>query len=122
MNKTDYENMSDFELNKLVAHEVYSDIGGQDYTKHLVVKYSYGEGCECISYCGGDKLDYCNNPNDMMPLVFEHKIGMQSPWNGSGVWRACNRGDDDFVEFDCSHANPLRAAAIVYLLLQDDKK
>lgn len=55
-----------------------------------------------------------NNPADMMPVVFENRISLTFETYTNEWWAMTN---------DCSgprfkHTNPLRAAAIVYLMLE----
>lgn len=124
MNKQDYEKMSDFEINKAVAHKIYKSIGGQDYTQHLTVKHSAEEGGDCIYYCGGEPLDYCNNWSDMGPLIEQNQINLNYFCDEECSYYSCSSGENG-LETDCDfvdNKNPLRAAAIVYLLVKDNKK
>jgi len=96
-----YAEMSDFEINKLVA--------------------------ERIGLYAADNIflaDYCNNPLAAWPIILEYKIGI----NTIGI-----KGDEDRVwwaelTFDvygdnhyAEDKNPLRAAMIVYLMMEDEK-
>ncbi len=96
-----YTEMSDFEINKLVAERL-----GYTYKQFKIFK-----------------LDYCNNPKDAWPIILEYKIGI----NTSGIkgdegrlWWAeltfDGYGDNHYAE----DKNPLRAAMIVYLMMGDE--
>jgi hypothetical protein len=66
--------------------------------------------------------DYCNNPSDMMPLVFENKIDLVScVSNGTEEWQAIKFYITWKAAINIFHKNPLRAAAIVYLLMHGEK-
>lgn len=60
-------------------------------------------------------VDYCNNPADMMPVVFENRISLTFETYTNEWWAMTN----DFSGPRFKHTNPLRAAAIVYLMLED---
>lgn len=80
--------MSDFEVNKVLACSV---------------------GMDCVW------RDYCNNPSDIMPLVFEH-----------GVSLSCREILDDWLAHtalaDYQDTNPLRAAACCLILVLQEKE
>jgi hypothetical protein len=59
-------------------------------------------------------FDPCNNPSDAWPIIVDHSISIMQI-EGEQEWIAFFWGDD----FECSHANPLRAAMIVYLMMQE---
>lgn len=100
-----YEEMSDFEINcevakasnwtsKSFAHEIHSG-----------------------------KWNPCQNPADAWPIIVKYEIDVIQN-NGQDCPLATNsavmmfRGDDVFI---CQHENPLRAAMIVFLKMNDDK-
>jgi len=65
--------------------------------------------------CGfGFRLDYCNTPNDIMPLAFEYNIGLQPARN---QWQAFSATADFYDD-----ESPLRAiACCLILVLQEGK-
>ena len=65
------------------------------------------------------RLDYCNTPNDIMPLAFKHGIWIQSVDGRDGrYWTA---GANTYHAFQ--HDNPLRAiACCLILVLQGEKE
>ena len=110
-----YEEMSDFELNEMV----------------LVATKTNGE-CHDGSgevYARDDRnilrlVDYCNNPSDAWPIIFSSRT-MLNPYCVDELWKAevpC--GFDGFVKAyaTCYHRNPLRAAMIVFLMMQEQVK
>lgn len=58
-----------------------------------------------------------NNPNDMMPLAFDNGIS-QLKSDEDELWCCFNWKDDNHESW---HINPLRAAAIVYILIMQEK-
>lgn len=69
----------------------------------------------------GDSLwsplqQYCNNPSDAWPIILSNKLRIQPA--GEGGWFSDNLEDD--ANYNQSwHANPLRAAMIVYLMMKE---
>lgn len=90
----DYSKLSDFEINKLVENIVRPGWQESDYRV---------------------PNSYCSNPADAWPIIVSHRIGLNFV---NGAWRAQSmvRGYDE-----CVHDNPLRAAMLVYLQLQEAK-
>jgi hypothetical protein len=80
---------------------------------------------------GGCAGNYCNNPSDAWPIIIENEISVIKCKNFADDWSAekiTDISDDDFNVFHCqsSHSyndkNPLRAAMIVYLMMQEAKQ
>lgn len=69
------------------------------------------------------KFDPCNNQDDAWPIIVNNEIDVIQN-NGQDCPLATNsavmmfRGDDVFI---CQHENPLRAAMIVFLKMNEDK-
>lgn len=100
-----YQTATDAEINKAVAAKLGLGAKSRD------VDWIDGQYIMVETY-QLDVPDYCNNPADMMPVVFEH--GMSMYFNKcSKTWDVSR--DQSF----CVHTNPLRAAAIVYLMLEE---
>jgi hypothetical protein len=61
-----------------------------------------------------------NNPSDMMPLVFVAGISLVRVIDGYNANNGDLNGNGTIVDIDFAyeHLNPLRAAAIVYLLIK----
>ncbi|MFH2182205.1 DUF2591 family protein [Citrobacter freundii] len=122
----DYSKMSDFEINKRVADIAMNgtwhvkpshpdnDTGGWLYGSNGIQTY--------------DLPDYCNNPAGAWPIIAENGISLIKCTVGSGYWSAeiitdiYDVTDKRFQcqsSFDYQDANPLRAAMIVFLMMQD---
>lgn len=110
---TDYSKLSDFEINKCVA-KIH---GGFALT--LAV---HNEPPSGKSFDPG-RFDPCNNPADAWPIIVANNIDIIQD-NGQGCALATNSaiqmflGDDVHISQD---ENPLRAAMIVFLMMQDSK-
>lgn len=110
---TDYSKMSDFEINLRVAEIVvdYDCISRLPYTDMAV---HWGDGANWHVF------NPCNNPADALPIIHDNRIGV-IPAPCYGEWKAAHRavGDDGTPHHFTQHTNPLRAAMIVFLLMQD---
>ena len=101
-----YEEMSDLQINLLVAKAVGVDAAENSGVVFGAVKH---EGDNVVSVMG--VVDYCNNPSDAMPILIEMKIGFK--WvNGS-----CTASSVLCGYHESTSDNPLRAAMIVFLMM-----
>ncbi|AIB07066.1 NinX [Salmonella phage 9NA] len=109
---TDYSKLSDFEINKKV-----DDILHPPYTNLRHVK--------------GYNKHYCNNPTDAWSIIVANKISIVSlndKWIAAPVDTVIDgiTGDFDVCFYASDSAvtdvNPLRAAMIVFLQMQEDKQ
>ncbi|MFV8904569.1 phage protein NinX family protein [Serratia fonticola] len=91
---TNYNELSDLEINKRVAS--YQGLGQVFLARN------------------GDR-DYCNNADHAWPIIVNNKISLL--WN-CGSWSSWA---GEFPDIEVSHDNPLRAAAIVYLMMQEQQ-
>lgn len=96
---TDYSKMSDFEINCRVHSEVM-EISGLDSFK---------------------AKDYCNNPVDAWPIIVNNSISLECIVvnRHEKTWRA--QFKTEYVKHRVNHKNPLRAAMIVFLMMQESK-
>ncbi|MCF0129364.1 MAG: DUF2591 domain-containing protein [Pseudobutyrivibrio sp.] len=112
-----YEEMSDFEINKAVA--IIVDVAFND--DGVPVRF-----VECDTGAYGDfneiEFDPCNNPEDAEPIIIENRIGT-IPAPDNGLWKAAHRkvGNNDTPYHFTQDKNPLRAAMIVFLKMNEDK-
>lgn len=73
------------------------------------------QGDNVISISGS--VDYCNNPADTWPIIVDNNMWIQPDMVGDGFWHC----------YDCEEIatakdkNPLRAAAIVFLMMKGVK-
>lgn len=62
--------------------------------------------------------DYCNDWAAMGQLIIEYKIGISPPYS-LGEWRAFTKTNTSMI--DKWHKSPLRAAAIVCILVKQEE-
>lgn len=112
-----YEEMSDFEINKavaLIAGVTFNDDGAP-------VRFVE---CDTGAYADFNEIEFdpCNNPEDAGPIIIENRIGT-IPAPDNGLWKAAHRkvGNDDTPYHFTQDKNPLRAAMIVFLKMNEDK-
>ncbi|CAH5460957.1 TPA: DUF2591 family protein [Enterobacter roggenkampii] len=100
----DYSELSDFEINSAVSMAVRSQAANPE-SKYVVIN------------------EYCNNPADAWPIIVSNGISLVK--YGHGMWLASSDAYwVDGVEWQIdgeAHQNPLRAAMIVFLMMQDAK-
>ena len=111
-----YEEMSDLQVNLLVANAIGVDAAENSGVVFGAVKH---EGENVVSVIG--VVDYCNNPSDAWPVILANRI-MLNPYCADDLWKAevpC--GFDGLVKTyaTCYHHNPLRAAMIAFLMMQE---
>lgn len=118
--KEQLEAMSDFEINCVVT----SVVNNEDYSQWAISADEssfYQCGIDGDQFHAVDIYDYCKDVIDIMPLVFEAGISLIS---SGGGWYTAHSEDLDVATLKCSHecycSNPLRAAAIVYILVMQD--
>ena len=111
------EAMSNFEVNWVVIN---LDASAEDTGIRFVVGETLWR-----TDCSGpipfsDQVDYCNNHNDIMPLAHKAKIWLtfQSDLNARATASKFHNGEMIRVE----HDNPLRAFAIVWVLINQGEK
>ena len=121
----DYSQLSDFEINVAVFEAIHN--GSPDYKE--------GENGDMVfvSFEGdivnGDAVEVevergsfnpCANPADADPIIVENRIGI-IPAPENGLWKAAHRkvGSDSTPYHMTQDENPLRAAMIVFLKMQE---
>lgn len=112
MNK--FESMSDFEINNAVAIA----LGSKKSEVHC--NASIIKGVENHVETDFGSRDYCNNPAHMWPIIVDNRIALIPFYND---WIAKRVDDCEIAchEFQFMDRNPLRAAAIVFLMMQESK-
>lgn len=112
---TDYSKMSDQEINMAIARMFFPD--------DIVIESRSRPPSACITCSPSRWVDYCNNPADAWPIIVANNIDIIQD-NGQGCALATNsaiqmfQGDDVHISQD---ENPLRAAMIVFLMMQESK-
>ena len=117
-----YEEKSDFEINERVGKLV---MRGQLIKYHEqktdgvlgLVGLDEGDSALYITTERGrnQKIDFCNNPSDAWPIIVDNHISIENRKNKDAL--ALVKGDAPY-----NHENPLRAAMIVYLMMNEDKQ
>lgn len=110
--------MTDYELNRSIAAALgipVPSIDEVDSDPNLDIKND-----RIIKYDGADKVffkylnkDYCNNWNDLMPLIVEHGISLLDPEYAGTIpsWKALSFNPSHFKTKDNLNENPQRALA-----------
>lgn len=111
-----WDSVSDFEINKAVAKlQGLNNI--QPYDVQGLVSYEDVDYDTLKYYM--ETVDYCNSWADMGPVISEHRI-MLNPYCANEDWKAeipVGKNGIATTYARCYDTNPLRAAAIVYLMM-----
>lgn len=124
---TDYSKMSDFEINSAVHNALMKEPYKIEFLGDDRIRWVRGSTDVTtgkVAYSNNSLKDYCNNPADAWPIIVENNITIINDKNCFP--RATN---DSFLfindQFDdCIHwcdGNPLKAAMIVFLMMQESK-
>jgi len=118
-----WNDWSDYKVNKLIAEYIYPDkIKLVKATKINVVDVWLPNGG--IGFYKHEYVDYCNNPSDMWPIMMNYAIGTISE---SGKLIGATTSSQQYYEpygdivYSYDHHKPLRAAAIVFLMIKGVK-
>lgn len=115
---TDYSKLSDFEINSAVHNALMKEPYKIEFLGNDRIRWVRGSTnvtTEKVEYSKKSLKDYCNNPADAWPIIVENKININH-WEKFG-WIA------DFCLYEHSHKeNPLRAAMIVFLMMQEKRE
>ena len=119
----DHSKLSDFEINSAVHNallrEPYSlKFLGNDRIMWQKKNDEYIT-TEKVNYTKNGVHDYCNNPADAWPIIVEHHIAVVPyrhtlPQAWPTAFGLCSK-------FTTEDTNPLRAAMIVFLMMQENK-
>lgn len=102
----DYSKLSDCEI----AHMVSQKLPGRYITYADHVMDSETE----------ETFDPCNNPADAWPIILQKGIAVAPPIRNERGWVSwCSV--NEYTVFKTRDANPLRAAMIVFLMMQGDE-
>jgi hypothetical protein len=121
-----YENMSDFEINKAVAEKCGLKVTESQYPELQDDVLIINDKME-IEF--SSSVNYCNSWEDMGPIILDNDISVIRDMSTNDVWLAIPKGWFSTNGFEssigndlsCIHTNPLRAAAIVYLMIGEEK-
>ena len=110
-----YEDKTDFEINKLVAEELYPD-----YEWFAVdPEIDRGHGDSVAAWDGGQSYvyDYCGLVDNSWPIIVEHRINIIAEWPGKNWY--CNVTPTVATIESYRDKNPLRCAMIVFLKMKE---
>ncbi|ELY5887246.1 DUF2591 family protein [Cronobacter sakazakii] len=120
----DYSQLSDFEINKRVAICIHPEI--RDWNCYDVS----GRACFVINENSRKRVQFgfsfTTNPADAWPIIVANGISLN---HYTGTWEASYEydapigafGTDETVTGAIEHRNPLRAAMIAFLLMQESQ-
>lgn len=123
---TDYSKMSDFEINSAVHNALMQEPYKIEFLGNDRIRWVRGSTDVTtgkVAYSNNSLKDYCNNPADAWPIIVANNIDIIQD-NGQGCALATNsaiqmfQGDDVHISQD---ENQLRAAIIVFLMMQESK-
>lgn len=111
-----YDKMSDLEINNEVECALDERVGFLEYDE---VNDEF-VGCDPVgdNYFRFKARNFCNNPSDAWPIIVESKISINFRVTSGKLKPMAFYGDDTIYHV---HENPLRAAMIVYLMMQETK-
>lgn len=120
-----YEDMSDFEINSAVHNALMQEPYKIEFLGNDRIRWVRGSTDVTtgkVAYSKHSLKDYCNNAADAEPIIIENRIGT-IPAPDNGLWKAAHRkiGNDDTPYHFTQDKNPLRAAMIVFLKMNEDK-
>lgn len=127
-----YDNMSDFEINNYVAFSLgilvktEYDTGMLGFTEKYHAEYPNNIWAAQTDDLGNQsgawgQVNFCAIPEQSWPVIVDNKIAVMP--DSDGTWKAGNLPDKNTVgwsNFTRGHSNPLRAAMICYLKMQEE--
>lgn len=111
-----YEDMSDFEVNKAVSDIVHLNLFQLDSNGNGVFVSRSTDKYDFVNIVHSN-FDPCNNPSDAWPIIVENRITV-SPYDDKTQGWSATFDTSFFVDED----NPLRAAMICFLKMKDAEK
>ena len=121
----DYSKLSDFEINSAVHNALLSEPYSMLFMGNDRIEWTSKDGRKIVTdrvpYTKNGVHDYCNNPADAWPIIVGKQISLISRC-ANDEWKAQLHlvRNDIFDSYDsCWDKNPLRAAMIVFLMMQD---
>ncbi|HBB2823771.1 TPA: DUF2591 domain-containing protein [Escherichia coli] len=117
----DYSQLSDFEINRMVGDIIFKGLWPckPETSGNNTNKWYYGNADTTFEPLN-HLPDYCNDPSASWPIIVENRIGI-IPAPENGLWKAAHRkvGSDSIPYHMTQDENPLRAAMILFLMMQD---
>lgn len=114
----DYSALSDQKINLMVAKIMHKNL------KVIESTTRYPSACVFSEEHPYSWVDYCNNPADAWPIIVGNGISL---YHNHGSWQAEMEysapigafGTDEICSKFVDHKNPLRAAMVVFLMMQE---
>ena len=114
----DYSTLNDDKINQLIAKAVGLRVALIDYVMpdgSIAVLNSSSSAARLL-------VNYCTCPKDTMPLIIKNNISILAPSffeDELSGWGACSEVDHSVIY---RSSNPLRAAAIMFLIMNEESK
>ncbi|PHM59122.1 hypothetical protein Xsto_04068 [Xenorhabdus stockiae] len=110
----DYSQLSDFEINKLVAEKfnILQCMFCANDSEEMIWNVSSGDNYGGFISKRGRAFDPCNNPSESMPIII--KYGISLIFQDRKFHYASNDG-----EIECFLDNPYKAAMVIFLHMKD---
>lgn len=125
-----YEDMSDFEINNLVAIAIGAKVTDSYKVgdERETIYYQLGDEEFCVKHGYGSfvcQFDPCNNPADAWQIISDNRISLiydRSTEKGNEAqWCLASSPCDKHIVDYVSPSKILRAAMIVFLKMNEDK-
>lgn len=121
----DYSQLSDFEINKLVAYALgnadvgrpFDEISGTACRFTVFKNSGLNREGEIVMRPMTVTKDFCNNPEDAWPIIADNHIGIAPYPSEAFAWSSRHGMVSDLSTED---KNPLRAAMVVFLMMKDE--
>lgn len=130
---TDYSKLSDFEINSAVHNALMQEPYKIEFLGNDTIRWVRGSTDVTtgkVAYSNNSLKDYCNNPADAWPIIVGNKlsiVSLDNKWIAVPIDTVIDgiTGDSEVCFYASSDAvfdvNPLRAAMIVFLMMQESK-
>lgn len=121
---TDYSKLSDFEINSAVHNALMKEPYKIEFLGNDRIRWVRGSTNVTtgkVEYSKKSLKDYCNNPSDAWNIIVDNGISLECIVvnRHEKTWRAQLK--PAYVKHRVNHKNPLRAAMIVFLMMQESK-
>lgn len=121
---TDYSKLSDFEINSAVHNALMKEPYKIEFLGNDRIRWVRGSTNVTtgkVEYSKKSLKDYCNNPSDAWKIIVDNGISLECIVvnRHEKTWRAQLK--PGYVKHRVNHKNPLRAAMIVFLMMQESK-
>ena len=121
---TDYSKLSDFEINSAVHNALMKEPYKIEFLGNDRIRWVRGSTNVTtgkVEYSKKSLKDYCNNPSDAWKIIVDNGISLECIVvnRHEKTWRAQLK--PAYVKHRVNHKNPLRAAMIVFLMMQEEK-